>query len=105
VGVENFCGGETMLIEVLRDALARGKLIAAACIAPTILAKAGILKNREATVISYPRAIEEIKMGGALYRDEPVVISNNIITGRDLKAIDKFSQAIVEKLQTLAKKQ
>ena len=97
-GCKEFLWDDTSLREVIRDAFARNKVIAANCIAPVVLARAGILQGREATVLVRPGTIEELEKGGAIYRDEAVVASGNIITGRDLEALDEFAEAILEKL-------
>ncbi len=97
-GCKEFLWDDTSLREVIRDAFARNKVIAAGCIAPVVLARAGILQSREATVLVRPGTIEELEKGGAIYRDEAVVASGNIITGRDLEALDEFAEIILEKL-------
>ncbi len=71
-----------------------GKLVAAICAAPIVLAEAGILENRKAT--SYPGFDEE--MPYCTYSEERVVIDDNIITGRGPGVVMEFSLTLVEYL-------
>lgn len=73
-----------------------GKLVTAICSAPVILARAGLLNNIEA--VCYPDDKIELEKEGAIYLDQPVVISENIITGRDANAALDFVSAIISKL-------
>jgi len=75
------------------------KLVAAICISPTILAKAGILQGKRATVWSSPlekRPIEILEKNGAQYIDKAVVVDDNIITANGPQAAEKFAQAIIK---------
>lgn len=79
----------------------RKKLVAAICISPTILAKAGLLKNRKATVWSSnldKSAIKTLKKQGANYNDELVICDGKIITGNGPQAAEEFAKRVVENL-------
>jgi len=75
------------------------KLLAAICIAPVTLARAGVLKGKEATVYKNRTTLDELKKGGATYIEKDVVVSENIITASGPKASDKFAQAIAKALE------
>lgn len=80
------------------------QILAAICIAPTILAAADVLENRRATVWSSPEdssAIEELETAGAVYSPEPVVVDGNLITAKGPAAAEDFADAIIEKLEEL----
>ncbi len=83
------------LREIVKLAYARNKLVAAGCNAPVVLARAGILKERRATVFPNNENIMELKNVAAVYKNEPVVVDGNIITSRDLMALKDFAGAIV----------
>ena len=68
------------ILDLIRLANEKGKLIAAICAAPTVLAHAGILKGKKATV--YPGMEDQIKDAGAEFLDELVVVDGNIVTSR-----------------------
>lgn len=57
------------------DAFNKNKLIGAICIAPTILAKYGLIKERDATV--FPSGIDELKSAGVNYKEENVIVDSN----------------------------
>lgn len=67
-----------------------GKLTAAICAAPSILAKLGIEVN--STV--YPTMAEEVKH----YKDASVVVDGNVITGEALAASVDFALEIIKYL-------
>lgn len=73
------------------------KVVAAICVAPVILANAGLLEGKAATVWSDKRAALEAK--GAQYTDEPVIVADQIITATGPPAAEKFGKAIVKALQ------
>jgi len=76
-------------------------LLAAICIAPAILAKAGVLEGKKATVWSRRMEKETIKIlkeHGAQYIDKDVVVDESVITANGPKSSEKFALAIVEKL-------
>lgn len=81
-----------VVMDMIRDFNEKGKLVAAICLAPMILAKAGILDNRKATV--YPGKEKEIPYP----RSERVVVDGNIITSQGPAASLEFALAIVERL-------
>jgi protease I len=83
------------LREIVKLAYAQNKFVAAGCNAPVVLARAGILKERRATVFSNNENIMELKNAAAVYKNEPVVVDGNIITSRDLMALKDFVEAIV----------
>lgn len=70
------------------------KYIAAICAAPGILGKLGFLKDRRAA--SYPS--EEGKLLGAQVVQEPVVISDHIITSRGVGTAIDFGLTIISEL-------
>jgi len=86
-----------------RQAVSQNKILAAICISPVILAKAGALKNKKATVWSSPfdkGPIKILKENGAEYLDEDVVVDGKIITANGPSASRKFGEKIVKLLLT-----
>ncbi len=74
---------------------AQKKLMGAICLAPWILADAGLLKGKRATASE----TDHIKSKGAIISDEAVVQDGNIITGNGPNASGEFAQAIVAALE------
>lgn len=72
-----------------------GKPIGAICSAPVLLAKAGILNNREATC--YPEDKDELVISNVIYKDMPVVEWDNIITANGPAAAVDFANGLVDK--------
>jgi protease I len=76
----------------------RGNLVAAICISPVVLARAGLLRERKATVFRTATTLSELKKGGAEISDAPVVADGEIITGRGPEAAKEFGQNIADRL-------
>jgi len=97
-------GGSKLLINnplahmIARDMYQNGKVVAAICLAPVILANAGLLKNKKATVAgTEARTIEN---SGAIYMGPGVTVDGNIVTANAPKASRLFGKTIVEILGT-----
>ena len=80
------------LLATIADFDYRGKVIAAICASPLVLAKAGIMTNKKATI--YPGLEREIPRP----RPDKVVIDGNIITSQGPGTAIEFAIRIVEKL-------
>ncbi len=88
-------------LEIAQEAVRENKVLAAICIAPTILAKAGVLKGKKATVWSSSFDKSPIKIlqeNGAFYLDEKVVKDGKIITANGPAAALEFGQTILSTL-------
>lgn len=86
---------------IINKAKGANKILAAICIAPTILAEAGALKGKKATVWSTPldwSAVNILKENGAEYERQEIVIDGNIITGENAEFAEEFGQAILDRL-------
>jgi len=82
---------------LIKDAVSLGKVVAAICIAPVILAKAGVLKGKRATC--WPSEGDTLKTMGATYTGGLVERDGLIITGNGPGAAQAFGQALAEALQ------
>jgi protease I len=73
-----------------------GRPVAAICIAPVILAKAGLLNHKKATVFS--SEIETLEALGAYYTGMDVTVDDNIITAYGPQSAIRFAKRIVAKI-------
>lgn len=84
-----------------RETVSQNKILAAICISPVILAKAGVLKEKKATVWNSPLDKTPLKIleeNGAEYIDKDVVRDGKIITANGPSAAEEFAQKILENL-------
>jgi len=72
------------------------KTIAAICLAPVVLGRAGILKDMSATV--YPTAQDDIGMCGGVYTGADVEVCSNIITCSGPQAAKDFATTVLSTL-------
>lgn len=79
-----------------RESHAAGKIVAAICIAPSILAAAGILDGVRATAFASQE--EDLQRHGAIWTGEPVTVDGSIITANGPEAARSFGKAIAEAL-------
>lgn len=89
-GTTNLAADERVLA-LLRNFADAGKLTAAICAAPTVLAQAGLLEGRSA--VCYPGM--EGQLSGARVCFDPVAVDGSVITGRGLGTAIAFALAIV----------
>jgi len=82
IGSKEYLWNNTKLIELVKEFYSQNKVVSAICLSPVVLAKAGILKNKKATVYPAPEAIEELKKAGAIYEDRGVVVDGNVVTAK-----------------------
>jgi len=87
-----------ILVKYLRDS---GKVVAAICLAPVILARAGVLKGKKATHFDNPTVFREMKGGGAIVVNQPVVTDSRIITANGPAASREFADAVVKALTSV----
>lgn len=80
------------VIKFIQDFNKTGKLIAAICHAPVVLASADILKGKRLT--GYWNIQRDLKNAGAIVLDEPVVVDTNLITSRHPIDVADFSKAV-----------
>lgn len=74
-----------------------GKVVAAICIAPIILAKTGLLKSVGATC--HPECKNELISLGIDYRDTNIVNQNNIITANGPHSSEQFAETILNSIK------
>lgn len=85
-------------ISIASEAFNKGKKVCAICIAPVILANAGVLKGKRATV--WPdECIQIIESKGATYTGKPVEVDGNVITAPGPEAAREFGRAIAKALK------
>ena len=93
--------------KLIRETIRQNKILAAICIAPVILAKAGVLKGKKATVWSstVPICKEPIKIleeNGAEFIDKNVVSDGKIITANGPAAAKEFGESILKILNEIS---
>jgi protease I len=81
-------------MNIAREAKDKEKLLAAICIAPTILANAGLLNGVKTT--SFPSEQASLQKAGAIYTGADVEKDGLIITGSGPKASEKFGKAVAD---------
>jgi protease I len=91
-------------VKIVKDTLANNKILGAICWSPTILAKAGVLKGKNATVWYGPDSeygmltSEYLQQQGAKYTGQDVTVDGNIITADGPASAQKYAEAIWKKL-------
>ncbi len=80
------------------DAGRRKKVVAAICLAPGALARAGVLAGRKATCYPDPVVVAELEGGGADYVEAAVVAAENIVTGSGPQSASELGARILEAL-------
>lgn len=95
-------GAETYFADAVALGIAKaaydsGKIVAAICIAPSILANAGLLEGKTVTAFSSEKGNLEAK--GANYTGEAVSVDGRIVTANGPGAAKRFGEAIVKLLK------
>lgn len=83
-------------LQLAKNAVSMGKILGAICIAPTILANAGVLLNKKAT--AFPSETNNIRKKGAVVTNLPVVKDGRIITAQGPHAARAFGEEIIKAL-------
>jgi protease I len=83
--------------EIARKAIEEGKILAAICIAPTTLARAGVLDGKRAT--AFPSEAKELKARGATFTGKAVERDGLIITAKGPEAAVSFGEEIARALE------
>lgn len=84
--------------KIVQDVVSKNKVLAAICIAPITLAKAGVLKGKKATVFS--SEVSQLKSYGANYTGKDVEVDGKIVTAAGPHAAKQFGETIKELLKS-----
>lgn len=98
-GSQDHLWGNERLLALVREFFAQGKVVAAICLAPVVLARAGLLSGRHATVYPSPAAVAEMQKAGANLLDIPVVADMQVVTANGPAAAAQFADTIITKLE------
>jgi len=83
-------------ISLAKEAVEANKVVGAICIAPSILANAGVLEGKKATCFSSEK--QKLQKTGAQVQDKPVVVDGKIITASGPEAAMDFGRELVKAL-------
>ncbi len=86
---------------IARDAVEENVVLGAICIAPLILAHAGVLKEKKATVWnSDGKPGKRLEAVGATFTNDDVTVDGKIVTANGPPAAEHFAQKVLEVLNS-----
>ena len=101
MGSPEFLWENASLHTLLQQAKSQGSVIAAICLSGAVLAKAGLLEGKRATVWEMDASVEALKAGGAQYTAEAVTTDGDIVTANGPEAAAEFAQAVLVQVKAL----
>jgi len=87
-------------VEVLK-LVSKAKNVGAICLGTVVAAKAGVLDGKDATTFETPETLKTLKMCGAHYVEEDVVIDGTTITASGPDATREFAMKLVKLVKNL----
>jgi len=92
---------------IVRETIKQNKILAAICIAPTILARSGALEGKKATVWASPldkSSIKTLRENRVEFIEKAVVQDGSIITANGPAAAKEFGEKIIDTIKELTGK-
>ena len=87
------------LHQIVKSINGRGGVVAAICLAPVVLARAGVIGGRRCTVFPTADSLREMTDAGCLLQKEHLVVDGNIVTADGPGVARAFGEAIVRLLR------
>jgi len=84
------------VLAIVKEAFEAGKLVAAICAGPAVLADAGVLKSRNCTI--FPGMENELRKGGGKPKSDLVVEDGNLVTSQGPATAILFALKLAERL-------
>jgi len=84
-------------LQLIRDFLDAGKVVAAVCHAPWLLIEVDAVRDRQVT--SYKSIKTDVVNAGGKWVDREVVVDSGIVTSRNPDDLDAFSDKIIEEIE------
>ena len=97
-GSQTYLWDDDLLQPMVRFFHDKMKPVGAICLAPVVLARAGILKGVKATYYESPTSFREMKAGGAVLVNQPVVSDRRIVTANGPAAAKAFADTYIKML-------
>lgn len=97
-GSPQFLWDNPELRELLRRAAAAGKVLGGICLSGAVLARAGVLDGKQATVYQTPQTLEELDKAGARYVARHVVTDGNVVTAEGPASAREFGRELAKQL-------
>ena len=85
------------LVNIVKEAFSKGKIVAAICHGPQMLIEADVLRGRKVTC--WKSVATDVKNAGATFLDEPAVIDGNMVTSRSPADLPSFCKETIKLLQ------
>ncbi|MCA9815964.1 MAG: DJ-1/PfpI family protein [Candidatus Obscuribacterales bacterium] len=101
MGSPEYLWNDRDLHNLLQNMQDKNKILAAICLSGAVLAKAGVLKGKKATVYETPESVAALKEGGAFFESVPVIKDGKIITANGPEAASDFALEIAEELSKI----
>lgn len=86
------------VLNIIRRFDEKSKPIAAICLAGYVLAKAGVLKGKTATVFPADFALVEYRRNGVIYSNKPVVVDGRFVTAEGPENARDFAEEVINLL-------
>jgi len=80
-------------VDVVRTFAQDGRMVAAMGHGPQVLISAGILDGR--TLTCSPGIRDDVRMAGAVYRDESTILDGNLLTGRSPDELPEYCLRLI----------
>jgi len=85
------------LVNIVKEAYKKGKVIAAVCHGPQMLIEADILRGKKGTC--WKSVATDLKNAGATFIDAPAVVDEKLVTSRFPADLPKFCQETIKLLK------
>jgi len=96
-GASVYFDNQTVL-DLVKTAFNQKKVVAAICIAPSILANADLVRGKKVT--SWPSEKDNLEAHGGIYTGSSVEVDGNLVTASGPQAAREYGQKIVEQIQS-----
>jgi protease I len=98
-GAQEFLWNNASLHKLLKQFNGENKIVSSICLGGAVLARAGVIEGRQATVFATPESMQAMRDGKAIYNTEHVVQDSNAITADGPDVSVNFAEILAAALE------